>query len=80
LFTDSQNAKATVLNLLNSARTRNIDIRYKYILDAVKKGKVDIRHISGNEMVADGLTKALKSELHTRFVKLLGLCKAQGAD
>ena len=46
----------------------------------MKKGKVDIQHISRNKMVTDRLTKALKSELHTRFVKLLGLCKAQGAD
>ena len=42
LYTDSQNAKATILNPLNSARTRNIDIWYKYILDAMEKGKVKL--------------------------------------
>ena len=38
-----------------------------------------IEHISRDEMVADGFTKALKRELHTRFVKLLGLCEVGGA-
>jgi hypothetical protein len=73
LFTDSANALTTALNPLNSARTRAIDIRYKWILDQVNRKKVNLRHLPGTEMVADGLTKPLSREKHAKFVKLLGL-------
>jgi hypothetical protein len=71
LFTDSANALTTAFNLLKSARTRSIDIRYKWIIDQVKKGTMIVRHKPGTEMVADGLTKALGKNLHPTFVKLL---------
>ena len=73
LFTDSANALNTVLNPLNSARTRSIDIRYKWTIDQVSKGEMEARHIPGVEMVADGLTKPFGREKHSMFVKLLGL-------
>jgi hypothetical protein len=73
LFTDSANALTTALNPLNSARTRSIDIRYKWILDQVQRKKVDLRHLAGTEMAADGLTKPLGRDKHAKFVKLLGL-------
>jgi hypothetical protein len=73
LLTDSVNALATVLNPLNSARTRAIDIRYKYIIDQVAAKRIRVEHLPGDEMVADGLTKALGREKHSRFIKLLGL-------
>ena len=73
LFTDSANARANVLNPLNTASTRCIDIRYKWIIENVQGGMFQLDHLAGNEMVADGLTKPLQKEKHKRFVRLLGL-------
>ena len=73
LFTDSRNARHTVLNPLNSARTRYIDVRYKWVIDMVRKGRFEVCHISTNEMVADGLTKGLSKEKHNAFLKMLGM-------
>jgi len=74
LFTDSQNARLITLNPLISARTRHIDIRYKWIIDRTKKGDFNIQHVSTTNMVADGLTKPLNRIKHIEFVKQLGLC------
>lgn len=74
LFTDSENALATVLNPMNKARTRCIDIRYKWIIDeVVNKKEITLIHVSGKEMPADGLTKPLPLDLHVKFVKMLGM-------
>ncbi|KAK0703158.1 hypothetical protein B0T26DRAFT_730022 [Lasiosphaeria miniovina] len=47
LFTDSINAKINVLNPLNAARTRCIDIRYECIINKVKKGMINVVHVPG---------------------------------
>ncbi|KAK4207228.1 hypothetical protein QBC37DRAFT_433796 [Rhypophila decipiens] len=73
LYTDSDNARLNVLNPLNGARTRNIDVRYKYIIDQVRKGIINLQHLGGDQMTADGLTKPLEIQKHQRFVKQLGM-------
>ncbi|AEO67926.1 uncharacterized protein THITE_160423 [Thermothielavioides terrestris NRRL 8126] len=58
LYTDSLTARLAVLNPLNVARIRCIDIRYKWIIEQVKQDKFAVQHIRGIEMPADGLDKA----------------------
>ena len=62
LFTDSANAQHIALNPENTARTRHIDMRYKWIQDRVKKGYFKLKHVPTTEMIADGLTKPLSKE------------------
>jgi hypothetical protein len=78
IFTDSANARKVVLNPLNSARTRNVDVHYKWIIQEVDRKVFKLEHIAGTEMVADGLTKPLGREKHAKFVKLMGFFDAQG--
>ena len=73
LFTDSLNAYQTVANPMNKARTRCIDIRYKWVMEQVEKGELEVRHINGVDMAADGLTKPLQREKHHNFVKMMGI-------
>ncbi|KJZ68227.1 hypothetical protein HIM_12384 [Hirsutella minnesotensis 3608] len=73
IFTDSRNAQLTVLNPMKSARTRHIDVRYKWIIDRVTRGDFDIQHVSTQDMTADGLTKPLTQDRHVAFVRQLGL-------
>jgi hypothetical protein len=67
LFTDSANAQQIALKLENAARTRHIDVRYKWIQDRIKKGQFNIKHVPTTEMVADGLTKPLGREKFAQF-------------
>jgi hypothetical protein len=73
LYTDSLNAYKTALNPHNKARTRNIDIRYKWIIEQVDRGEIRLQHLEGKEMPADGLTKPLLPDKHERFVTMLGM-------
>ena len=78
LFTDSANARATVLNPLNSGRTRSINIRYKWIMNRVnRKHNIELHHVTTDKMIANGLTKPLEKGKHAAFVRGIGLryCK-----
>ena len=75
LYTDSLNAYLTVMNPLNVARTRCIDIRYKWAIEQVQQGRLKIQHIEGLKMPADGLTKPLGREKHSQFLDLLGILR-----
>ncbi|EAQ83859.1 hypothetical protein CHGG_10263 [Chaetomium globosum CBS 148.51] len=73
IFTDSNNAYRTVLNPMNRARTRTIDINYKWIIEKVQKGELSVNHLPGAQMPADGLTKPLSKEKHAAFVGMMGM-------
>jgi hypothetical protein len=60
LLTDSQNARAQTLNPLCTARTRHLDLRYKWIIEkTAEDGAFDLQYIGTDDMPADGLTKPL---------------------
>ena len=69
VHTDSQNARLAVLNPLQTARTRHIDIRYKWINQEVGKGYILLEFVGTVGMKADGLTKALDRVKHGVFVR-----------
>ncbi len=75
IHTDSQDARLAVLNPLESARTRGIDIRYKWVIHKVQQEELSLQLVKTTEMKADGLTKALKRLQHAAFVKQLGLAQ-----
>jgi hypothetical protein len=73
LFTDSANAQQITLNSENTARTKHIDIRYKWVQGRVRKGYFKLKHVPTAEMIADGLTKPLGKEKFAQFVKMIGV-------
>ncbi|WPJ67452.1 hypothetical protein SMAC4_14172 [Sordaria macrospora] len=73
LYTDSENARNRVLNVNVPARNRYIDIRYKWLIQQAEMKTINVIHLAGEDMPADGLTKALKADKHAKFVKLIGL-------
>lgn len=73
LYTDSQNARLAVLNKRNAARTRHIDIRFKWVIQKTEEGYFDLRQVRTDEMITDGLTKALGAINHEKFLIQLRL-------
>ena len=65
------------MNPLNAARTRCIDIRYKWVIEKQQEGQFNVNHIAGESMTADGLTKPLGRIKHERFVMMLGLVEKE---
>ncbi len=58
---------------MNKARTRCIDIRYKWVIEQVEKEELEVRYINGVDMATNGLTKPLQREKHHNFVKMMGI-------
>ncbi len=75
MHTNSQNARLAILNPLQSARTRHIDIRYKWVHQKVEHGEIDLRLVKTGDMKADGLTKPLNRQKHKTFVWQLNLAQ-----
>ena len=71
-MTNSENARIHALNPLNTARTRHINLRYKWIIEKVSHERaLDLRHVTTDLMPADGLTKPLAITKHQDFVRQL---------
>ncbi|KAK3348033.1 hypothetical protein B0H65DRAFT_406992, partial [Neurospora tetraspora] len=58
LYTDSENARNRVFNVNVPARNRYIDIRYKWLIQQAEMKAINVIHLAGEDMPADGLTKA----------------------
>ena len=52
---------------------RHINIRYHHIRDLIQKGLIEVRHVSSNQMAADGFTKALPEPKFKEFRDLIGV-------
>jgi hypothetical protein len=69
------------MNSLNKARTRTVDIRYKWVIEQAERKLLEARHVDGIDMPADGLTKSLKKkEKHAAFVRMMSAKDSQADD
>nr|GEZ68437.1 ribonuclease H-like domain, reverse transcriptase, RNA-dependent DNA polymerase [Tanacetum cinerariifolium] len=59
LKVDNVSAIALVKNPVFYGRSKNIDIRYHFILECIENGHINVEHIYGELQRADILTKAL---------------------
>ena len=57
------------------AKTKHIDIKYKFIKDMVARKEVNVKYITTQEMVLDPFTKPRHKEAYFRHDKSLGLSK-----
>ena len=73
IWTDSQSAIALARNPEHHARTKHIDIQYHFVREALQDKKADMRYISTDDQIADGLTKPLDPTKFKSFIRGLGL-------
>lgn len=72
IFCDNQSA-IMVANTESVKRLKHIDIRYHFIKELIKCGKVLLKYIKTEDQTADMFTKALNKNLLLRFIKNCGL-------
>jgi hypothetical protein len=70
---DNQGAIALASNPVNHLRSKHIRVRYHAIRDFIEHGDIKIFYVPTSEMVADGLTKAIKRDGLKQVVNLLQL-------
>ena len=69
IFQDNESTMLLARNgrLSSTKNTRHIDIRYYFITDHIKKGRVRVAHCPTTHMIADCLTKALQGAKFREF-------------
>ena len=73
LFNDNQACIASLMNGKFRASTRHVGVRYFWLKEIIETGEAEIEYIGTDEMVADGLTKALEKTKHKLFIAMLGM-------
>ncbi|CAB1110388.1 unnamed protein product [Ectocarpus sp. CCAP 1310/34] len=71
---DNEGALALVQNPFSSARSKHIDVRFHFIRELFKAGKITADYVSTEEQHADMLTKVLgrgKLEYHRKALMIL---------
>ena len=58
-------------------KLKHIDIHQHWLRQEVANGNINIEWVSTNDMVANGLTKALPDQKHAKFIKQLNLVNIQ---
>nr|CCA21918.1 PREDICTED: copia proteinlike putative [Albugo laibachii Nc14] len=78
IYEDNQGCIALAKNPVFHSRTKHIDIKFHFLREKVEDGVIVLEYKPTDEMIADGLTKALgkvkqTSEAHAHQGKALGL-------
>ena len=70
---DNQGSIALAHNPVFYSRTKHIDIQHHYICDEVACRKIKLLYVSTEEMIADGLMKALTHIKFHRFMEEMNM-------
>ncbi|CAJ2632965.1 unnamed protein product [Trifolium pratense] len=77
LYCDNSSTIKLSKNPVMHGRSKHIDVRFHFLRDLTKDGKVQLLHCSSFEQTADIMTKALSLESFCKFRDMLGLCKLE---
>jgi len=85
IYCDNQSAIALAHNPQHHARTKHIDIQYHFVRNCVEDGTTRLEYCPTEDMLADGLTKALGPERHRKLAKMMGMgvwqkCAEEGKE
>ena len=78
LRTDNRGAILLTANPEFHRRTKHIEVRHHWIRKKVESKEISITYISTENMVADGLTKALDPKPFKAFRNMIGMWAATG--
>ena len=80
IYCDNQSAIALAHNPEHHARTKHIDIQYHFVRNCVENGTTRLEYCPTEDMVADGLTKALGPERQRKLARMMGMGMWQKKD
>ena len=73
IYEDNQSAIYMTKNPQFHGRRKHIAIKYHFIRDETKKGKIDVQYIKTDDMIADMLTKGLYAKRFARLRDMAGV-------
>ena len=81
IWVDNQGAIALAKKTGWNRRTRHINVRYQFVQKAIEDGTILMEYVPTDSQLADGLTKALKSDKYGLWRALIGPFRGgKGAD
>ena len=75
LYCDSMVALAYAKDRKYHGKTKQIQIRYHFVIEMITQSEVVLKHIPTNQMVANPFTKPIARDAFSRHVRSLGLCR-----
>nr|CCA27251.1 PREDICTED: copia proteinlike putative [Albugo laibachii Nc14] len=69
IFEDKRSTTAIANNDGYQSRAKHIDVRYHFVRDQVKEGKLQLEYVDSKEQVADFLTKPLSTKQFDKLVR-----------
>jgi hypothetical protein len=78
IYSDSQSAIRIASQRSSTSKTRHIRIPIHYVRELLSEGRILIKYVNTNDMIADGLTKGIGKETLMRHRMLIGLCQGRG--
>src|SRR5579859_6307088 len=80
IYCDNQSAIALAHNPEHHAHTKHIDIQYHFVRNCIEDGTTRLEYCPTEDMVADGLTKALAPERHWKLIRMMGMEEWNGKE
>ncbi|CAJ2654885.1 unnamed protein product [Trifolium pratense] len=77
LYCDNSSTIKLSKNPVMHGRSKHIDVRFHFLRDLTKDGKIQLLHCSSFEQTTYIMTKALSLESFCKFRDMLGLCKPE---
>lgn len=73
IYNGNQGAQKLAMNPVFHSRSKHIDIRYHFVRDALKEGKISVSYVPTSDMMADILTKGLSGPKHHKCLSSFGM-------
>ncbi|KAG6525725.1 hypothetical protein ZIOFF_015692 [Zingiber officinale] len=70
---DNKSAIELAKNPVNHGRSKHIDVRFHFIREQVKEGKIELEHVESRTQAADVFTKPLSTTLLENCKRLIGM-------
>jgi hypothetical protein len=74
---DNQAAVSYATNAKNQSKVKHMDVKHCYIRDEAKKGRIEVKYCSTDEMIADMFTKALPAGQFEFLRQKLGMTEGK---
>ena len=73
VYNDNEAYIVSINNGNQQLKSRHAGVRYFWIHDRIRLGEATLKHLPGDQMPADGLTKGLDRTKHNLFLEFIGL-------
>ncbi|PON49914.1 hypothetical protein PanWU01x14_227220, partial [Parasponia andersonii] len=80
IYCDNSSAIKLSKNPVLYGRSKHIDVKFYFLRDLTKDGRIDLFYCKSEDQIADIMTKPLKLPTFLKLRKLLGVCTLQDRD